>query len=243
VKDAPAAEILAIAGRITERLLEEFPKTDPVGLPVFWEMEKRLVRESVRLLLEEERAEEDDFVPAEFERSFGRAGDPLDVPYDIDGKAVHFRGRIDRLDTAAGGRFRVIDYKTGRLDGKDQDLARGSALQLPIYLLAASRILGLDLRSGEARYRHVGTGEGKSAVVFSGSAWDESSPLFAKIIGVITSGIERGIFFAPADELECRNCDVRLACPAGASRLFAIKAANDGRAREYLEMRGGQGEE
>jgi ATP-dependent helicase/nuclease subunit B len=243
VKDAPAAEVLAIAGRVTERLLEDFPKTDPVGLPVFWEMEKRLVRESVRLLLEEERVEEDEFVPAEFERAFGRTGDPLDVPYDIDGKTVHFRGRIDRLDTAAGGRFRVIDYKTGRLDGKDQDLARGSALQLPVYLLAASRILGIDLRSGEARYRHVGTGEGKSAVVFSGSAWDESSPLFAKIIGVITSGIERGIFFAPADVLECRNCDVRLACPAGAPRLFAIKAANDGRAREYLEMRGGGEEE
>jgi ATP-dependent helicase/nuclease subunit B len=243
VKDAPPAEILAIAGRVTERLLEDFPKTDPVGLPVFWEMEKRLVRESVRLLLEEERVQGDDFVPVEFERSFGRAGDPLDVPYDVDGSVVRFRGRIDRIDTAAGGRFRVIDYKTGRLSGADQDLARGSALQLPVYLLAASRILGLELRSGEARYRRVGTGEGKDAVVFSGSAWDESSPLFAKIVGVITRGIERGIFFAPADELECRTCDVRPACPSGASGLFAIKAANDGRAREYLEMRGGEEEE
>ena len=238
VSGAPAPDVFAIADAVVTKFLEDFPKREPVGLPVFWEMDKRLVREAVRVLLEEERLEKDGFVPVHFERSFGRKRDRLDVPYECGPRAVLFYGRIDRIDTAGGDRFRVIDYKTGTLKGKDQDLARGSALQLPIYLLAASRMLGLELRSGEARYRHVGPGGGRSAVVFSGASWDESAPEFAKIVETITRGIERGLFFAPADEQGCRNCDVRIACPAGMSRLFAIKAANDERARDYLEMRG-----
>jgi ATP-dependent helicase/nuclease subunit B len=239
VRDAPAGEVSAVAGTVVERFLDEFPKTNPVGLPVFWEMEKRLVRESIELFLEEERLEDGDFVPIHFEKSFGRKRDGIDVPYECGARSVLFYGRIDRID-AGGGRFRVIDYKTGKLIGKDQNLARGSTLQLPIYLMAASRILGLELRSGEARYRRVGTGEGRSAVVFSGSSWDECAPELAEIIEVITSGVERGIFFAPADDRECRRCDVRIACPTGMSRLFAIKAANDERSGGYLGMRAGE---
>jgi ATP-dependent helicase/nuclease subunit B len=238
VSAAPAAEVFAIADEVVARFLEDFPKREPVGLPVFWEMEKRVVREAVRVLLEEERLEAGDFVPAHFERSFGREGDGIDVPYDCDGRTVLFYGRIDRIDTGKGGSYRVIDYKTGKLKGKDQDLAGGSALQLPIYLMAASRMLGLELGSGEARYRHVGPGEARGAVVFSGGSWDERASEFAAIIDTITRGIEHGLFFAPADEQGCRSCDVRLACPSGMSRLFAIKAANDGRVREYLQMRG-----
>jgi hypothetical protein len=205
-------------------------------------LEKRLVRESVLLFLEEERLEAGDFVPELFERSFGRERDQLDVSIECGGRTVLFRGRIDRIDAAPGGRFRVVDYKTGRLNGKDQDLARGSALQLPIYLLAASGILGLDLREGEARYRRVGTGEGKNVVSFFGNRWDESREPFARIVEAITDGVERGVFFAPADEQGCRNCDVKIACPSGMARLFGIKAANDERARSYIDMRG-EGEE
>ena len=239
---APAEEVFGVAETVVTRLLEEFAKTEPVGLPVFWEMDKRLVRESVRLFIEEERLEGDGFVPSQFERSFGRERDGADVSCECGGRAVFFRGRIDRIDTAADGRFRVIDYKTGKLAGKDQDLACGTALQLPIYLIAAARILGAEIGAGEARYRHVGAGEGRSAVVFSGSLWDEGRAGFEKTIDVITRGIERGIFFAPADGEECRNCGVGIACPAGMPRLFAIKAANDERAREYIDLRTGQEE-
>jgi len=205
-------------------------------------MEKRLIRESVLLFLEEERLEAGDFVPELFEKSFGRERDRLDVTFECGSRTVRFHGRIDRIDTAGGERFRVVDYKTGRLNGKDQDLGRGAALQLPIYLLAASAILGLDPRRGEARYRRVGIGEGKSVVSFFGDRWDESREAFAKIVDTIASGVEGGVFFAPADDQGCRNCDIKIACPAGTARLFGIKAANDERARPYVEMRG-EGEE
>ncbi|MGD1047492.1 MAG: PD-(D/E)XK nuclease family protein, partial [Candidatus Krumholzibacteriaceae bacterium] len=236
---APAEDVFKIVDTVVTRILDEFSKTNPVGLPVFWEMDKRLVRESVRVFVEEERLEDDGFVPAQFERWFGGDRDGIDVSYECGGRAVSFLGRIDRIDTAADGRFRVIDYKTGRLAGKDQDIAHGMALQLPIYLIAAARILEAEIRAGEARYRHVGAGGGPSAVLFSGSRWDESSAGFEKTIDVITRGIERGIFFAPANDEACRYCDVRVACTAGMPRLFARKAENDERAREYMDLRAG----
>ncbi len=239
---APPGEVRAIAVRIMDRYLESFPNTASVGFPVFWDMEKRLIRESVLLFLEEERLEAGDFVPELFEKSFGRERDRLDVAFECGNRTVRFHGRIDRIDTAGGERFRVVDYKTGRLNGKDQDLGRGAALQLPIYLLAASAILGLDPRRGEARYRRVGIGEGKSVVSFFGDRWDESGEAFAKIVDTIASGVEGGVFFAPADDQGCRNCDIKIACSAGTARLFGIKAANDERARPYVEMRG-EGEE
>jgi ATP-dependent helicase/nuclease subunit B len=239
---ASPGEVQAIAERVMDRFLEDFPKEASVGFPVFWDMEKRLVRESVLLYLEEERLEGGDFVPELFERWFGGGRDRPDVSIECGGRTVLFRGRIDRIDAAPGGRFRVIDYKTGRLTGKDQDLARGSALQLPVYLLAAAGILGLDLRDGEARYRRVGTGEGKNVVSFFGNRWDESRGHFEKIVETIVSGVEGGVFFAPADEQGCRNCDIKIACPSGMTRLFEIKAAGDERARSYVEMRG-EGEE
>jgi hypothetical protein len=205
---------------------------------VFWEVEKRAARESVMLLLEEERREEEGFVPLYFERSFGSEGDGLDVSVLCGGRDILFRGRIDRID-AAGGSFRVIDYKTGRLSGTDGDFEGGATLQLPVYLLAASRLLALPLERGAALYRHVGAGDGRKTVIFSGAHWEARKGEFARIADVITRGIESGIFFAPADEETCRACEVKTACPSGMARLFVLKAERDERAREYLEMREG----
>ncbi len=205
-------------------------------------MEKRLIAESIRRFLEEECLEEGDYVPAYFEHAFGRGTDRLAVSYDRGDRFVFFRGRIDRIDVAPDGRFRVIDYKTGRLAGKDQDLGNGTALQLPIYLIAAARFLDRAVEEGEALYRRVGAGD-RRFVRFSGSRWNDSLPTFARIIEVVTRGIEEGLFFAPADDAACRFCDFRIACGAGASRLFERKARGDGRARDYLAMSGAAGEE
>ena len=236
LRTAPAEKALGVAEAVTAGYLEEVAKTEPVGLPVFWEMEKRLAQESIRLLLEEERTDEGDFVPAYFERSFGRDRDRTEVPYECGARSLRFCGWIDRVDLGGGERFRVIDYKTGALRGEEQDLAGGTALQLPVYLMASAAMLGRPMEAGEAYYRQVRAGSKRDVVRFSGARWHESAPQFAKIIATITNGIERGIFLAPADDQGCKNCTVKAACPAGMSRLFARKAAEDPRAREYLEM-------
>lgn len=233
-----AGEAHVVAERIAFAAMEEFSKTEPVGLPVFWEMEKRMIIEAVRLLLDEELGEGDECIPTYFEKTFGGKGDPIQIPFVHGGRTVCFHGRIDRVDVGPQQRFRVIDFKTGRLDSKDQDLAGGSNLQLPIYLLAASRILEKEIRFGEALYRRVGVSTGKRTVRFSGELWDQTETALARIIDVITRGIENGVFFAPALAHACAFCDMRPACPSERSGIFEAKALYDARSIDYLAMRG-----
>jgi ATP-dependent helicase/nuclease subunit B len=90
------------------------------------------------------------FEPRFFEASFGRVpedsappdslshGDPFVL--ERDGVRVRLRGKIDRIDLL-GNAFIVLDYKSGKTTRPLNDLDKGLALQLPIYLLAARRLL------------------------------------------------------------------------------------------------------
>jgi ATP-dependent helicase/DNAse subunit B len=51
---------------------------------------------------------------------------------------VHLYGRIDRVDTF-GDMVRVIDYKSGRIENESKLYYMGLKMQLPLYLLAASK--------------------------------------------------------------------------------------------------------
>ena len=55
----------------------------------------------------------------------------------LDG-GIKLGGRIDRID-ACGDMVRIIDYKTGYLDASPSKYYTGQKLQLPLYLLAASK--------------------------------------------------------------------------------------------------------
>lgn len=227
--------VFEIAADFTARFLKDYPGREPVGLPVFWEMEKRNISDSIRILLEEELSDEDDYVPSYFERPFG--GNRSRVSFDCGGRTIFFHGRVDRIDLSEGGGFRVIDYKTGALKGDDQSMDGGTCLQLPVYLLAASKILARPIDAGTAEYRRVGTRGGKRRLYFTGGTWDEDGGELERVLDVITSGIQRGLFFAPASGDACEYCELRPACPSGGIRLFEMKAEGDERCRDYLEMR------
>lgn len=227
----------ALAARIVNETLVDFQEAEPTGLAVFWEVEKKSIAEAVRLLLRAERAEEGGYVPAYFEAAFGGGGDSVRVPFEAGARTLYFHGRIDRIDQREDGGFRVVDYKTGRLTGRDQDMGGGTNLQLPVYLVAASRMLDRDVSGGDAVYRRVGKGGGRREVRFSGSSWSEDGPELERIIGAIVSCLEKGLFFAAGDGEYCRYCDVRPACPSGVVRLFEMKSLNDERFEAYREMR------
>lgn len=53
---------------------------------------------------------------------------------------IQFIGKIDRIDETPDGLFGIIDYKTGKNIPGSSDLARMTALQLPLYLLAYQHI-------------------------------------------------------------------------------------------------------
>ncbi len=101
--------------------------------------------------------------PAHFEVPFGpqrssaqgESGAAADVsdslcdelPFELahDGQTIRFAGRIDRIDVGqVAGRmvFSIIDYKSGRSESaKIGAILDGTALQLPLYALAAQRLL------------------------------------------------------------------------------------------------------
>ncbi|MCL2695591.1 MAG: exodeoxyribonuclease V subunit gamma [Clostridiales bacterium] len=83
------------------------------------------------------------FVPLATELRFGYAeGLPPVVLTLADGRRLALQGKIDRVDTAQseGERLvRVVDYKRSEHTLKAPELADGTALQLPLYLEAATR--------------------------------------------------------------------------------------------------------
>ena len=80
----------------------------------------------------------------DIEVSFGDAGQPDVVVPLPEGRAVRFRGRIDRVDRSPDGRTVVVyDYKTGNparaASLRDYPVLAGQRLQLPVYAHAARR--------------------------------------------------------------------------------------------------------
>jgi hypothetical protein len=193
------------------------------------------MREAIERYIDDETGDSPDFIPSFFERSFGR--DDSDVSIETGSGRISFHGRIDRIDVGPGKRFRVIDYKTGKLSGRDQDLEGGTRLQLPVYLLATSSLLGRPVTGGEALYQRVGPGEGRRVTRFSGAGWEEIATEFGSIVETIVGCIGKG-FFPAVSRAACDYCGVKSACLTDARSGFDRKAPHDDRCREYLDMRG-----
>ncbi|MFQ5643367.1 MAG: RecB family exonuclease, partial [Thiogranum sp.] len=74
---------------------------------------------------------------------------------------LHMRGRIDRIEQAAGGTA-IVDYKTGRPPGAEAVLG-GEAVQLPSYALlldtAVTRLDYLEFTKDRAREQTCAEGE------------------------------------------------------------------------------------
>ncbi|HHY34308.1 MAG TPA: hypothetical protein GX510_01515 [Firmicutes bacterium] len=93
------------------------------------------------------------FRPAAAELCFGFEGgvEGLEIPLR-DGETLKLRGIIDRIDMAEDetGRYvRVVDYKSGSMDLKVEDVLHGLSLQLLVYLLVATRWGSAGLDAGE----------------------------------------------------------------------------------------------
>ncbi|MDD5225763.1 MAG: PD-(D/E)XK nuclease family protein, partial [Candidatus Omnitrophica bacterium] len=97
------------------------------------------------LTYETERLKSLSFKPCHVEYSFGDFGKNDHPALEIDGekKKIRLRGRVDRIDTDTEKKFAVVmDYKRSA-KFKAGNLELGTALQLPLYLLAVKKHLGL----------------------------------------------------------------------------------------------------
>jgi RecB family exonuclease len=217
------------------------------------ELALRNLLTGLSLWLAEEALEESDYEPAYFEARFGGRPRPGDdealsteegVPFEADGGVkVSFSGKIDRVDvTRDGSGARVIDYKTSRKQtGGRKVLDGGRRLQLPVYLLAASRMLeglhpGIEVDS--AQYLYVGGSGGPGRMELRRDQLEGAMEDLATAVALIVRGITGGMFFAPPADPGCSYCDYADACGSTATALSGIKRG-DPRVDFYTDMLGG----
>ncbi len=182
--------------------------------------------------------------PAHFEVRFGpprhdgaeESPDPLSqaVPFvlDIGSEQIRLTGQIDRIDM---GRvhgvtvFAIIDYKSGQgVKLKATEMEAGRQLQLPLYALAAEKLLLADqqavaLATGYWNVKEKGFASGRDALLEFRTAtnkglqdsaeWNSLMPsIFARIEKVI-HGVRAGQFPVYNENQNCTaSCDFSKIC-------------------------------
>ncbi len=187
---------------LADRHFAHFAEIQPTGPPLLWELEQERLRERLTRLVHHETASGSAFVPHAFEVAFGSTRDfdeeqffpdrPVNFSLE-DGEPIRLRGRIDRIDVSAtGSKARIIDYKTGQAPrGR---FARGTALQLPLYLFAA-RSLRPDLGWESASYVGLGPHPHPTTPTFTEETWPESLRVLRSILTTVLRGIRSGCFY------------------------------------------------
>jgi ATP-dependent helicase/DNAse subunit B len=160
------------------------------------------------------------FRPTMFELPFGIGDRPpfvLAAPAGPRGETVELSGMIDRVDVDDAGRAVVVDYKTsriGRYSKLDEKIEAGADLQLPIYAMAAAKMLSREvvaagyatLRDGRERWLRLAPNApgGRGDVDWTG---DERAAKFAAVearIRELDASIKGGgIEAAPRDMDKC----------------------------------------
>lgn len=142
------------------RKLDEIMQEAPFrGEPLY---RRRVYLARMREILDHFAEQERDFfknrnlVPAYFEHEFGdlRIKDPAGD--------ILIEGKIDRIDKVKDAdQALIVDYKLSeRPISIKKKLAKGLELQIPLYLLAVKRLLGLEAIGGELRFLKKADQEG-----------------------------------------------------------------------------------
>ena len=194
---------------------DRFESEGATGHPRLWPVARlRLLTTLDRMMTDDNewRAGLDARVVAS-ELAFGFDGSEpvlLDLP---DAGSVAFHGSADKVDEARDGTLLVTDIKTGsafKFRSLRQDpVAAGEKLQLPVYALAARAVHGRPDTPVQALYWFVHKHWERVEVELT----PEVGATYAATVGTLVSGIARGAFppRAPADPdflwVQCPYCN------------------------------------
>ncbi len=214
------------------------------------ELALRNLLTGLSLWLAEETLEDPEYEPTYFEARFGGRSRPGDdetlsseegVPFEADGGVrVTFSGKIDRIDLSGDDTgARVIDYKTGAArTGGRKVLDGGRRLQLPVYMMAASRLLEKthpEALVDSAQYLYVGGSGGPGRMKLTREQLEGAMGDLATVVALVVRGIASGMFFSPPGDPGCSYCDYADACGSTATALSAMKSG-DPRIEFYTEI-------
>lgn len=223
------------------------------GYPAMWEADRvELTEDCVRWLGHEREDELTRALPmVAVEARFGQRmtgekqgslsqADPIEI--ELASGSLPLNGRIDRVNwDAKRTRFRVVDYKTGgKYAEKSAELQGGRMLQLPLYVLAAAKLLGIDPRAGSAAYVYP-TRKGEFQVV----DWKPEDlaarhdEVLALLDAIVTSARQGDFMIAPADKA-CGWCAYSGVCVGARGGYAEGKPTDERLARFATEIRGVQ---
>ncbi len=181
--------------------------------------------------------------PTHFEVRFGpevHSGDSSDdnasvaIPFELDlgHEQILLTGQIDRVDVGRVGKttvFNIIDYKSGaEVKLEDKKIRSGRQLQLPLYALAAERLLlaeqgAVALSTGYWSIQGQGFNSKKSnaleihdlkdQAISTSDQWNELQPVLLERIGQLVGGIRKGQFPVLNEDQHCtRYCSLSTIC-------------------------------
>ncbi len=207
---------------------KQFRRTD------FWNYEKKEITFRLKRFFskEKERAlKTGEFIPTYFEKGFGAEEDDSAPPLllQIGAHTIKMRGRVDRIDLAADGRVRVIDYKSGSAAISPKEALEGRNMQLPVYAMAVSNAIlpgsANNIKFGQ--FLSFTSGDQTGIIDFHDSETDYVE-VTKNFIGEYVSGIKSGDFsIRPSKPDSCRTCDHSQVC-----RIAELNSSVDDRERD-----------
>ncbi len=219
------------------------------GYPALWEADRiELTEDCVAWMQSEAMDERTRALPlVAVEARFGppRAGDKRgwlsrDEPIEVElpSRRLRLTGRIDRVNwNAEKSRFRVVDYKTGRPSQQPGELQGGRKLQLPLYVMAAAQLLGVEPARGGAAYVYP-TRKGEFQTVEWGPEHlAERHDDVMAVLDAILLGLRSGDFIVAPAPHACDYCAFRGTCAGSTGNYVAGKAADRRLARLMADIR------
>jgi ATP-dependent helicase/nuclease subunit B len=228
VQSQNAEQAIGEAARIAEDVLQQMLDTGEVRRDGLWEFNKEEIKRRVGRLLRREAAWNDaePARPVLCECKFGMAGaEPLVI--SCDGGDAKFCGIVDRLDYRRDrDEWVVVDYKTRRTPIPIKDALDGRNLQLPIYAMAATRVIKKEARVAAAYYLHIHSRKRGSELSQEGEAGNSLEQLIhhaEQRIRTYVGRIRNGNFpVQPNGNTVCQACDYSVMC-----RIQSLRASED----------------
>lgn len=162
------------------------------------------------------------FGPLLAEQRYGY-GDAPALLLGADDELVRIGGYIDLIELVAlpdGSPlgYAVYDFKTSAGSPSMLDIAEGRELQLPLYIMAAERLLATEYGALEclfaSYYRlHGAQAKRSSQITPSANGRDELLAAAERFVLAYARAIRAGRFpVAPSGKTTCEHCDIRSAC-------------------------------
>jgi ATP-dependent helicase/nuclease subunit B len=149
-QQAPSSPLSALPD-VAQAVFEAAPATYGFRPTLLWKHQQREFLQTLEKTIAALEETREGYEPYAQEPPFGLHGKP---PLTLE--QIQIRGYIDRVDRAADGSLRVVDYKAGSSRISARELEDGTRLQLPLYALAVQDALGLGTVTA-GFYWHIGS--------------------------------------------------------------------------------------